>query len=114
MNMQRGPLGDEHPTRPIQQQEQTVHETAVFHDGAPRLAPDADRSWRHPVNTGHLVMGVAFAGILGVWALFASEIVAAEDLRWLTPLPWVLAGAAGLAAATWTNLRNRRERDAHL
>ena len=110
MNTQGFPRGDDHLTQPIQQQEQTVPETTVLEEkSSPTTEPD--HSWRHPVNTGHLVMGVAFAGILGVWALFASEVVATQDLRWLTPIPWVLAGAVGLAAATWTNLRSRRERE---
>ncbi|WP_110206387.1 hypothetical protein [Nocardioides daejeonensis] len=69
--------------------------------------PDDD-SWRHPVNTGHLVMGVAFAGILLVWALLVGDVVEWSDVRWLLPLPWVVAGAVGLAAATHTSLRSRR------
>lgn len=53
-------------------------------------------SGRHPVNIGHLVMGVAFAGLMAVWALVASGTVEGEDIRWLLPVPWVLAGVAGL------------------
>ncbi len=53
-------------------------------------------SGRHPVNIGHLVMGVAFTGLLVVWALVAGDVVEGEDVRWLLPVPWVLAGAAGL------------------
>ena len=56
----------------------------------------ANLSGRHPVNIGHLVMGVAFAGLMAVWALVASGSVEGEDIRWLLPLPWVLAGVAGL------------------
>ncbi|HEY1135574.1 MAG TPA: hypothetical protein VGE77_13450 [Nocardioides sp.] len=52
----------------------------------------------HPVNVGHLVMGIAFLGLVGVWALLATETVDGPDTRWLLPLPWLLAGAAGLAA----------------
>jgi len=55
-------------------------------------------SWQHPVNVGHLVMGIAFAGMVLVWALIAGDVVADEDLRWLMPIPWVSAGAAGLVA----------------
>jgi hypothetical protein len=60
------------------------------------------RSWRdglHPVNVGHLVMGVAFAGLVVIWALFMSDAVEAHDLRWLLPIPWVAAGVVGLVAA---------------
>ncbi|MCW2814173.1 MAG: hypothetical protein JWN84_1628 [Nocardioides sp.] len=53
-------------------------------------------SGRHPVNIGHLVMGVAFTGLLVVWALVAGDVVEGEDVRWLLPVPWVLAGVAGL------------------
>ncbi len=51
---------------------------------------------RHPVNIGHLVMGVAFAGLAVVWALIAGDVVEGDDIRWLLPAPWVLAGIAGL------------------
>jgi hypothetical protein len=56
------------------------------------------QSGRHPVNVGHLVMGVAFLGIVGVWALIQSDTVDGGDVRWLLPVPWVLAGLAGLLA----------------
>ena len=55
-------------------------------------------SWRHPVNVGQLVMGIAFAGMVLVWALIAGDVVAGEDIRWLMPIPWVSAGGAGLVA----------------
>lgn len=64
-------------------------------------------SGRHPVNTGHLVMGLAFAGLVGVWALIAGEVVAEEDARWLLPIPWVAGGAIGLAVAAWANMRRQ-------
>lgn len=57
-------------------------------------------SSRHPVNIGHLVMGLAFAGLLGVWALIVGDVVDGDDIRWLLPLPWVFAGAIGLLAVT--------------
>jgi hypothetical protein len=61
----------------------------------PRKAP----AGTHPVNVLHLVMGVAFLGLVAIWALVESSAASASDLRWLLPLPWVLAGAAGLVAA---------------
>ncbi len=67
-------------------------------------APDPG-SGRHPVNVGHLVMGVAFLGLTLVWALVASETVEGSDIRWLMPIPWVAAGAAGLLATVRTNRR---------
>lgn len=66
------------------------------------------RSGWHPVNTGHLVMGVAFVGLVGVWALVASETVKIADTGWILSLPWLAAGAAGLVA---TVLRGRRHPD---
>lgn len=66
-------------------------------DATDTTATTAQRSsGRHPVNIGHLVMGVAFTGLLLVWALVAGDVVEGEDVRWLLPVPWVLAGAAGL------------------
>ncbi|MBZ5740162.1 hypothetical protein [Nocardioides mangrovi] len=53
---------------------------------------------RHPVNVGHLVMGIAFLGIVGGWALIQTDAVTGSDIRWLLPVPWVLAGVAGLTA----------------
>lgn len=53
---------------------------------------------RHPVNVGHLVMGVAFLGLAAVWVLIVTDTVEGADIRWLMPLPWVAAGLAGIAA----------------
>lgn len=57
-------------------------------------------SGRHPVNIGHLVMGIAFLGLVGVWALIQGDVVGSSDVRWLMPVPWVFAGIAGLLATT--------------
>jgi hypothetical protein len=57
---------------------------------------------RHPVNIGHLVMGLAFLVFVVVWALIVSGTVvihSIEDLRWLLPLPWIVGGSIGLLAA---------------
>ena len=63
-------------------------------------------SGRHPVNIGHLVMGIAFVGLVGIWALIQGDVVNNDDIRWLLPIPWVFAGVAGLLATTLT-ARNR-------
>ena len=60
---------------------------------------------RHPVNIGHLVMGIAFLGLVGVWAIIQSDLVEGTDVRWLLPVPWVFAGIAGLLATTLTSGR---------
>lgn len=68
---------------------------------------EQDSSGRHPVNVGHLVMGVAFLGILATWALYEGGVVAAGELRWLLPVPWLAAGLAGLGAMTFGSRRAR-------
>ena len=77
----------------------------------PEPAPASDSgelpSGRHPVNIGHLVMGLAFAGLVVIWALIEGDVIADSDIRWLLPIPWVLAGTAGLLAVTLGNRRRR-------
>jgi 4-hydroxybenzoate polyprenyltransferase len=63
---------------------------------------------RHPVNVGQLVMGLVFLGIVVAWALVQSDVVTGRDLRWLLPLPWVVGGAIGLAAASVASVRRHR------
>ena len=76
--------------------EETHHETPTRESG------------RHPVNVGHLVMGIAFLGLTVVWTLvIAADTVDLAHTRWLLPLPWLVAGAVGLAA---TALRGKRPR----
>jgi len=73
--------------------------------------PASERSWaagRHPVNVLHLVMGVAFLGLFVNWALIQSGTLEAHDLRWLLPIPFVAAGAAGLIASA-PRLRGTRD-----
>jgi hypothetical protein len=64
------------------------------------------RSGRHPVNIAHLVMGVAFAGLTVVWALVTSDVVENDHVRWLMPVPWVLAGLAGLVGLIASDRRH--------
>ncbi|CAI9415357.1 hypothetical protein [Nocardioides sp. T2.26MG-1] len=71
--------------------------TTTFYDTS-GTAGTARPSGRHPVNVGHLVMGIAFLGLVGVWALIQGDVVGDGDVRWLMPVPWVLAGLAGLLA----------------
>ena len=72
--------------------------------------PSARPSGRHPVNVGHLVMGLALLGLAGVWALVQGDVVAGDDIRWLLPVPWVLAGIAGLAAIAFGGARRHSVR----
>lgn len=70
----------------------------------------ADHGARHPVNVGHLVMGVAFAGLVAIWALAASDTVTGSNVRFLLPLPWVAAGVAGLVASAVSRRRAEKQR----
>jgi hypothetical protein len=63
------------------------------------------RSGFHQVSIGHLVMGLAFLGIVGIWALVQSDTVKGDDIRWLLPIPWVVAGVVGLVATAITGPR---------
>ena len=71
---------------------------------------DTIETGRHPLNIGHLVMGIAFLGLVGVWALVQSDLVRGSDVRWLLPVPWVFAGIAGLLATTLTARRRAATR----
>lgn len=64
-----------------------------------------DTTGRHPVNVAHLVMGIAFLGLALVWALYQADLVGPGDLRWFLPVPWLLAGLAGLLAITLAGRR---------
>lgn len=70
--------------------------------------PGKRPSGTHPVDIGHLVMGLAFLGIAGVWALIEAEVVTGDDTRWLMPLPWVIGGAVGLFVVALRAARPRR------
>jgi hypothetical protein len=75
------------------------------------LAEQTSRSFAaglHPINIGHLVMGVAFLGFFVNWALIQSSTLEAHDLRWLLPIPWVAAGAVGIIASA-PRLRGNRD-----
>jgi hypothetical protein len=65
---------------------------------------------RHPVNVGHLVMGLAFLGLVGIWAVIVNDVVDDEDIRWLLPVPWVLAGLGGLTALAVSGSRRNATR----
>ncbi len=59
--------------------ESSSHDTDLYGYDEPMVGPlDAPErpSGFHPVNVGHLVMGVAFAGMVLVWALVQGDVVA--------------------------------------
>ena len=65
--------------------------------------PPVDRSVKVP----HLVFGLLFLGIAGIWALGASDVISGESLAVLGPGVLIVAGVIGLAASL-ANGRNRR------
>lgn len=73
-------------------------------------APGVFAGGRHPVNIGHLVMGLAFLGMVGIWALVVNDVVDDDDIRWLLPVPWVFAGLGGLVALAVTGSRRHATR----
>lgn len=93
-----------------------VYGTEPDYYGEPMVGPldapekDPNEGGFHQVNIGQLVMGVAFAGIVLVWALVQGDVVETGELRWLLPIPWIAAGAAGLIA---TVLPSRSTTSAH-
>jgi hypothetical protein len=64
-------------------------------------------SGRHLVNVAHLVMGIAFLGIVGIWLLVEGGVAGGDDVRWLLPIPWVLGGLAGLLSIATAGRRRR-------
>ena len=91
----------------------STHENPTGHatqTGEQEAAAPRRRTGWHQVNTGHLVMGTAFVGLVGAWGLLISDTVAMEDHGWVLGLPWLVAGAVGLLA---TVLRGPRRHWAH-
>lgn len=69
--------------------------------------PADDSPW-HRVHVPHLVMGLAFLGLVVVWLVVVPlDAVELPHARWLFPLPWLVAGAAGLAATVLSGRRRR-------
>ena len=52
----------------------------------------------HPLNVSYLVVGLAFLGISGSWALHQAGVIGASEVEWLLPLSLVVAGGIGLIA----------------
>jgi hypothetical protein len=73
----------------------------------PAATPELEtRSGWHPTHIPHLVMGLALIGLVTVWALVVPlDAVDLHDARWLLPLPWLVAGFAGLLATIFSGRR---------
>lgn len=94
------------------------HETHAYESPTyegPEAEQDHD-SGRHPVQVTHLIFGIAFLAFAGIWAALTADVVQTDDLRWLLPVPWLLAGAAGLVASAVgrrSRLERRRQRQTY-
>lgn len=93
--------GQPNPTRPVWSPDMDLQSSNPAH-------LPGDDSGRHPVNLTHLIMGIAFLGFAGIWAAVTGDVVPDDDLRWLLPVPWLLAGSAGLLAFTISQMRRTR------
>jgi len=92
------------------------HDLAAAAAGASDGGTVEKDSGFHPVHVAHLVMGIAFLAFAGIWAALTSDVVDGEDLRWLLPVPWLLAGTVGLLASVAgrrARLERKRERRAY-
>ena len=69
------------------------------------LTPPADRSVKVP----HLVFGLLFLGLTGIWALAAGEVIGADSLPLVGPAVLIAAGVVGLVASLAVT-RNRARR----
>ena len=70
--------------------------------------PPADRSVKIP----HLVFGLLFLGIAGVWALVLTDVITEDRLTIIAPAVLIGAGVIGLAASLASS-RNRRTNHHH-
>lgn len=95
-------MNDETRTHPFDVDETQEH--TMTHD-APTERPE---SGFHPVNLTHLVMGLVLAGLAGIWAAVTAGWLPVDDLRWILPVPWLVAGSAGLLAAVLGGRRRER------
>ena len=75
----------------------------------PHTTPPAD----HSVKVPHLVFGLLFLGVAGLWAIGESGAISGERLTILGPAVLIGAGVIGLVAslATSSNRRRRRSTD---
>ncbi len=70
----------------------------------PSYLPPPDRSVKVP----HLVFGLLFLGIAGIWALVAGDVITADRLTILAPALLITAGVIGLAASLASGRNSRR------
>jgi hypothetical protein len=68
----------------------------------------------HPVDrrvkVTHLVFGLFFLGLAGMWALVAGDVITADRLGIFAPAVLIVAGVIGLAASLANNNNSGRSR----
>ena len=79
----------------------------------PTYAPAPQAPTDRSVKVPHLVFGLLFLGIAGIWALGASDAISGEHLAVLGPAVLILAGVVGLAASLANGRNRRRSARAH-
>ena len=73
-----------------------------------RIDPPAERY----IKVVHLVFGLIYLGIVGLWVLGTSGTVDwGDSVRYLAPIVLVVAGGIGLAAALLPGVRRRATTD---
>jgi hypothetical protein len=83
------------------------HESAT--SSSPWEAPREEEAIdRRQLSVSHLVTGLVFLGVAGLWLAQELGAVAVDDLDLLVPLLLVVVGAAGLVASLARVLRDGR------
>ncbi len=72
---------------------------------------ETQSSARRTTSIPHLVIGLIFLGIAGMWALAATGAVDYDGEKWVLPLVLVIAGAVGLLISLGGAFRSSRTRD---
>ncbi len=70
----------------------------------------------HRVKIPHLVFGLFFLGLAGIWAVVVTGVITPDRLTVLTPAVLIAAGVIGLAASlagSRNRNRNRAEQPLH-
>lgn len=92
----REPEPGTEPTVPLHRHE---HEGAYAPEREGAYAPEHEETAdRRQLSVGHLVTGLVFLGISGLWLAQETGVVDVADLDLLVPVLLIVVGAAGLLA----------------
>lgn len=84
-----------------------VEEPRAEHGSESGWTTPADTGGRNALSVAHLVTGLVFLGVAGLWLAQETGAVEVEDLDLLGPLLLVVVGAAGLLAGLVRAARRR-------